>query len=120
MNTKLLVDTIVRQTMVLIAQLATSQGVRTPLAHVAGQVFMPIVDDAEGHGLPGPLPDPHAGLWSIAADGSGAPVEHVHVPRTVLLANLFADQGDLYFMLACFEVSGDTTYPRQHILRFRP
>ena len=40
MNSRLLVDTIVRQTMVLIAQVATTEGARTPLAHIASQVFM--------------------------------------------------------------------------------
>ena len=40
MNVKILIDSIVRQTTVLIAQLATSGGVRAPLAHVANQVFL--------------------------------------------------------------------------------
>lgn len=40
MNVQLLIDVIVRQTMVLIAELATSGGLRAPLAHVAGQAFL--------------------------------------------------------------------------------
>jgi len=40
MNVQLLIDSIVRQTTVLIAQLATAGGVRAPLSHVAGQVFV--------------------------------------------------------------------------------
>jgi hypothetical protein len=39
-HVQLLIDSIVRQTTVLIAQLATAGGVRAPLAHVAGQVFV--------------------------------------------------------------------------------
>ncbi len=40
MNQQLLIDSIVRQTTVLIAQLATSRGARAPVAHVANQVFL--------------------------------------------------------------------------------
>jgi hypothetical protein len=37
MNVKILIDSIVRQTTVLIAQLATAGGVRAPLAHVGAR-----------------------------------------------------------------------------------
>ena len=40
MNTQLLIDAIVHQTTVLIAQLSTAAGIRAPLAHVADQVFL--------------------------------------------------------------------------------
>ena len=42
MHVKLVIDSIVRQTTVLIAQIATTAGVRAPLAHVANQVFLAI------------------------------------------------------------------------------
>lgn len=51
-NVKLLIDGIVRQTMVLIAQLATSGGLRAPLAHVAGQAFLELARELEGQGVP--------------------------------------------------------------------
>lgn len=51
MNSRLLVDMIVRQTMVLIAQIATTEGVRTPLAHIAGQVFMDLTQALEQQGV---------------------------------------------------------------------
>ena len=51
MNRYLLVDALVRQTMVMIAQLATSGGVRTPLAHLANQVFMDLTKELQAHGL---------------------------------------------------------------------
>jgi hypothetical protein len=41
MRTHLLIDAIVRQTTVLIAQLATAGGFRAPLAHIAEQVTSP-------------------------------------------------------------------------------
>jgi hypothetical protein len=50
-QTPLLIDSIVRQTTVLIAQLATSGGVRAPLAHVASQVFVELARELEAQGV---------------------------------------------------------------------
>jgi hypothetical protein len=47
----MLIDAVVRQTTVLIAQLATSGGSRAPLTHVANQVFFDLVQALEGQGL---------------------------------------------------------------------
>jgi hypothetical protein len=47
MDTALLVDSIVRQTMVLIAQLSTASGNRSPLSHVADRVFLDLVEELE-------------------------------------------------------------------------
>jgi hypothetical protein len=44
---QILIDAIVRQTMVLIAQLSTADGVRSPLSHVADEVFVGLVDELE-------------------------------------------------------------------------
>lgn len=51
MNFDLLIDNIVRQTTVLIAQLATAAGGRAPLAHVTGQVFLSLVGELKEQGL---------------------------------------------------------------------
>jgi hypothetical protein len=51
MNVKILIDSIVRQTTVLIAQLATSGGVRAPLAHVANQVFLELTRELDAQGV---------------------------------------------------------------------
>lgn len=51
MNVKVLIDAIVRQTTVLIAQLATSAGIRAPLAHIANQVFLELVAELESQGV---------------------------------------------------------------------
>lgn len=51
MNVNLLIDAIVKQTMVLIAQLATSAGIRSPLAHLANQVFLDLVHELQSQGL---------------------------------------------------------------------
>jgi hypothetical protein len=50
-NLKLLIDGIVRQTTVLIAQLSTASGVRAPLAHVADQVFVELAREIEAQGV---------------------------------------------------------------------
>jgi hypothetical protein len=51
MNVALLIDSIVRQTTVLIAQLATAAGTRAPLAHTANQVFLDLVAELKTQGL---------------------------------------------------------------------
>ncbi|MBN2195832.1 MAG: hypothetical protein JW751_23650 [Polyangiaceae bacterium] len=51
MNAKILIDAIVRQTMILIAQLSTADGVRSPLSHVADEVFIGLVRELESQGL---------------------------------------------------------------------
>lgn len=50
MNVELLIHAIVRQTVVLIAQLAT-HGTRAPLADMAEQVFVMLVNELRGQGL---------------------------------------------------------------------
>lgn len=51
MNAQILIDAVVRQTMILIAQLSTADGVRSPLSHVADGVFMGLVRELEAQGL---------------------------------------------------------------------
>jgi hypothetical protein len=47
MTIDLLIHAIVRQTTILIAQLATSRGIRAPLAQIADQVFLELVGELE-------------------------------------------------------------------------
>jgi hypothetical protein len=51
MNERILIDAIVRQTVILIAQLSTADGIRSPLSHVADEVFLGLVRQLEGQGL---------------------------------------------------------------------
>jgi hypothetical protein len=51
MNPRHLIDQIVRQTTVLIAQLSTTSGIRAPLAHVADQVFVELSREIESQGV---------------------------------------------------------------------
>jgi hypothetical protein len=50
-NVRLLIDAVVRQTMVLVAELATSGGLRAPLSHVAGQAFLELARELENQGV---------------------------------------------------------------------
>jgi hypothetical protein len=51
-NLRLLIDGIVRQTTVLVAQLATTSGVRSPIAQIADQVFLQLTYELENQGVP--------------------------------------------------------------------
>lgn len=51
MNVHLLIDAIVQQTMVLIAQLATTGGARAPLVKVADQVFAELTAELQNQGV---------------------------------------------------------------------
>src|SRR5690606_40948531 len=51
MNSQLVIDAIVRQAMVLIAQLSTADGVRSPLSHIAQEVFVGLVRELENQGV---------------------------------------------------------------------
>lgn len=51
MNTQALIDGIVQQTTVLIAHLATSGGVRAPLARIANRVFLDLGEELQRQGV---------------------------------------------------------------------
>lgn len=51
MHLRLLIDGIVRQTTVLLAQISTSAGVRSPLSHIADQVFFELAKEIEAQGI---------------------------------------------------------------------
>lgn len=51
MNVQVLIDAVVRQTTVLIAQLATATGARTLLAHTANQVFVDLARELKAQGM---------------------------------------------------------------------
>jgi hypothetical protein len=51
LNTKLLIDALMHQTAVLIAQLSTAAGIRAPLANMADQVFLELSREIETQGV---------------------------------------------------------------------
>ena len=52
MSSRFVIDAIVEQTTILIAQLATAKGIRAPLARVADQVFLELANSIEAQGVP--------------------------------------------------------------------
>jgi len=106
MNVRLLIDAIVRQTMVLIAQLATSGGLRAPLAHVAGQAFLELAKELESQGVP----------KKVTADMFGMALR-TYQRRTQRLSQSRTDRGRSLWeaVLEFIEQGGVTT--REEILR---
>src|SRR5690606_23341769 len=51
MHIQVLIDEIVRQTTVLIAQLSTAAGLRAPLSHIADQVFLELSKELNAQGV---------------------------------------------------------------------
>lgn len=51
MNVQVLIESVVRQVTVLIAQLATAGGVRAPLAQIANQVFVQLASELDAQGV---------------------------------------------------------------------
>jgi len=51
MHTRVLIDQIMRQTTVLIAQLSTAAGIRAPLSHIADEVFLNLSSSIEEQGV---------------------------------------------------------------------
>ncbi len=51
MKSQILIDAIVRQTTVLIARLSTAEGSRSPLGHIANEVFAGLVAELENQGV---------------------------------------------------------------------
>lgn len=50
MNARVLIDALVRQTTVLIASISTAEGLRSPLGHIANEVFVGLVEELENQG----------------------------------------------------------------------
>lgn len=51
MDTNVFIDSIMRQTIVLIAQFAATAGIRAPLAHLADEVFLSLSSELESQGV---------------------------------------------------------------------
>jgi hypothetical protein len=51
MRSQILIDAIVRQTTILIARLSTAEGARSPLGHIANEVFAGLVAELENQGV---------------------------------------------------------------------
>ena len=87
MNSKLLVDAIVRQTTVLIAQLCTAAGVRAPLAHLAQDGVISLRFEASAVIVETARPDAfYTMLTEVAASGEAGRIDEVTSPDDNLQA----------------------------------
>ena len=109
MNIRLLIDSIVRQTMVLIVQLATSGGLRAPLAHVAGQAFLELAKELESQGV----------TKKVSADMFGMALR-TYQRRTQRLSQSRTDRGrSLWEALFDFIERGGVVTREEILRRFR-
>ncbi|HVZ33358.1 MAG TPA: crosslink repair DNA glycosylase YcaQ family protein, partial [Polyangiaceae bacterium] len=106
MNIQVLIDSIVRQTTILIAQLATSAGVRAPLAHVANQVFLELVTELKAQGLGN----------KVIADMFGLALRTYHA-RLRRLSESKTYQGKSLWEAVLEHVQGKGTVLRADVLR---
>jgi hypothetical protein len=107
-NVQLLIDSLVRQVTVLIAQLATSGGVRAPIAHIANQVFVDLARELEAQGV----------SRKVSADMFGMALRAYQ--RKVRRLTSSAGEREQTLWRAVLELVGESPLTRQQILqRFR-
>ncbi|MBN1610463.1 MAG: hypothetical protein JW940_27790 [Polyangiaceae bacterium] len=80
MDVGTLIDAIVRQTTVLVAQLATAGGGRPQLAHTANQVFLDLVDSLKEQGLTSKV---IADMFGLALRTYHSKIERLSESRTI-------------------------------------
>ncbi len=109
MNVRLLIDSIVRQTMVLIAQLATSGGLRAPLRARRGAGVLELAKELEGQGV----------TKKVSADMFGMALR-TYQRRTQRLSQSRTDRGrSLWEAVLDFIRESDVTTREQVLKRFR-
>ena len=106
MNRQLLIDAIIRQTMVLIARLATSGGKRISLAHLANQVFLDLSESLKSSQL----------RSKVIADMFGLTVRAYHTKKKRLMESDTARGRSLWEGVVSFLSSGQVV-SRETILR---
>jgi hypothetical protein len=110
MNATLLIDAIVRETTVLIAQLSTAAGLRAPLANIAEQVFLQLSREIESQGVPRKVV---ADMFGLALRGYQKKVQR-------LTENTTSVGGTLWSAIVAFVEQHGEVSRRQLLTRFRP
>jgi len=109
MNVQVLIDSVVRQVTVLIAQLATSGGVRAPLAHVANQVFLDLANELETQGV----------SRKVSADMFGMALR-AYIRKVRRLSESESHQGRTLWQAVLEFIKGEQLASRERVLeRFR-
>lgn len=110
MNATLLIDAIVRETTVLIAQLSTAAGLRAPLANIAEQVFLQLSREIESQGVPRKVV---ADMFGLALRGYQKKVQR-------LTENTTSVGGTLWSAIVAFIEQHGEVSRRELLARFRP
>ncbi len=105
----LLVDTLVRQSMVMIARLSTAGGIRAPLAHLAGQVFVDLTDELRAQGLG----------HKVIADMFGMTLRAYHAKVRRLNGELDSRSRSLWQAVADYLEAKSTVTRAEMLRRFR-
>ncbi len=106
MNPRTLIDSIVRQTVVLVAEVATSGGLRAPLAHVAEQVFLDLARELENQGV----------TQSVTADMFGMALR-TYQRRTQRIARSLTEQERSLWEVVFDHVAKGGVVTREEIFR---
>jgi hypothetical protein len=104
-NTKLLIDAIMHQTTILIAQLSTAAGIRAPLAHLADQVFVELSREIEAQGV----------SRKVAADMFGLAIR-TYQKKVQRLSESVAEKGDTVWETALAYLQTHGGAPRRILL----
>lgn len=109
MNTHALIDAVVQQTTVFLAQLATAGGVRAPLAGVADQVFLELTNELQNQGVSKKV---IADMFGMALRTYHRRVRELHASRTEL-------DRTLWEVVLCFVRERERVSAREIVRRFR-
>jgi len=109
MNTQLLIEAVVQQTMVFIAQLATAGGVRAPLAQVANQVFLELTAELGNQGV----------TKKVIADMFGMALRTYHRKVRELTASRTDGGGTLWAAVLSYVKEHEPVLARDLSRRFR-
>jgi hypothetical protein len=105
MNISVLIDSIVRQVTVLIAQLATAGGVRAPVAHIANQVFVQLARELEAQGV----------SRKVSADMFGMALR-AYVRKLRRLGEAESEPGVTLWQAVLDFIRGERLVPRRRVL----
>src|SRR5688572_14379948 len=109
MNTQLLIEAVVQQTMVFIAQIATAGGVRAPLAQVANQVFLELTNELGNQGV----------TKKVIADMFGMALRTYHRKIRELSASRTDSDGTLWAAALAYAKEHEPVSARDLARRFR-
>jgi ribosomal protein S25 len=106
LNPRTLIDAVVRETVVLIAEIATSGGLRAPLAHVAERVFLDLARELENQGV----------TQSVTADMFGMALR-TYQRRTQRIARSLTEQERSLWEAVFDHISKGGVVTREEIFR---